>query len=530
MALFDANSSCPTDVLRLRDLLPSHYFDDDGTTAKFVDIFEGVYCQLINDIDALPKIYDPDVTDERFLDLLFLHLGFDLKIHLSVNRKRKLLKVIVNAYKQKGTAPGIENVIRQFIGVDVIVFPFTSGWVISLSELGIDTYLNPAPSNPAGFYTFDIIVATKLSVEQRRVIFELVKLMKPAHSHFRSLIEEATDPFLLTVLVMLNRGSLYLRNTQNTDGGWDAADSDGNTATPSLRANVSSHTLGQYYSAIYTELPSVDVSAIAGVNYLITNVVYSFTGFLPEPNDIETLNIGDGAYSIVGADLLRDSAITALQEFIKAIAFLNNPTPSVPALAATTQPERDSTAEDKRASFLYLNLVTVYGLGNGIIRYADYIRDFLAISDDGFAKIMVAQLYIRLSTVDLSTNLGQSTIGACGAIIKSLQIDNVGLVYENKIAEAISVLETRYVPGEKLHYDLSLGSGRIYEQAYVVDAWMSRQKFDEAKALIDGIRLKQRVDGSFNDPIEPGTSRLKANAKVMDAAGRAIKRIDDDGL
>ena len=85
------------------------------------------------------------------------------------------------------------------MGVDVKCFPFTEGWILDISELSESTFLNPAPNNPAGFYTFDVLVEQALSQEQRRIILELIELIKGAHHHFRDLVEVGEDSFVIAV-------------------------------------------------------------------------------------------------------------------------------------------------------------------------------------------------------------------------------------------------------------------------------------------------------------------------------------------
>src|SRR5262245_4737600 len=116
MGLFDPNTICPLNTIKLQDLVPRRYFrgQDGERTDRFISIFQDQFCQLLNDAQNLGLIIDADVTDERYLDLLISNLGFDLNIFLSVDKKRKLVKVVVQIYQQKGTKPGIENVIRQF--------------------------------------------------------------------------------------------------------------------------------------------------------------------------------------------------------------------------------------------------------------------------------------------------------------------------------------------------------------------------------------------------------------------------------
>lgn len=531
MGLFDDNTVCPVGVLSLRDLIPDRYFDpNDDTTDRFVEVFQGVLCQWFNDIDGLNKIYDLDLTDERFLDLIIKNLGFDVTVSLSEPKKRRLAKVIVQSYKQKGTCKGVENTIRQFVGVDAKCFAFTEGWILDVSELDLDTYLNPAPDNVAGFYTFDVIVSQKLSAEQRRIIEVIVNLIKPAHSHFRDLVEEGEDPFVLSILVFVNRASLYLYREQNNDGGWDANETDGSTLNVSSIEDAGYHAIGEIFAYQFnTELQRVLETFQEGAEKLINDATYVFNGVKPKESDIFLLNKAV-AFAVAGATAKRDEAIDALIEFAKAMAFLNSYTATPAELASTTQPERDSTTQRKRSQFLYLYLTNNFGLGEGVYRYVRYMRDLIEIGEDVFGTAMAEELFFRVAGINLSSDFGQTRILACAAIGWGLAQFNTGFQYDAKISEVVAIIDGDFQVVEKLYFNLGVGTGRMIEQAIVLDLWMARGRFDQAKALIDGIRLQQRIEGSVDDPVDPGTAKLRGLGAVLDSVARAIKKIDDEGL
>lgn len=531
MALFDDNVVCSTEVLRLSDLIPDWYFDpEDDTTDKFVDIYDGLFCQFISDITNLGRIIDVDVTDERFLDMLIRNLGFQLNVALTVDKKRKLVKVIINAYKQKGTCIGIENVIRQFVGIDATCFPFTTGWILDVSELGLDTYLNPAPNNPAGFYTFDVLVATVLSQEQERIILDLINLMKPAHTHFRKLTQTGTDSFAISILKVINRGSLYLRNNQNSDGGWDSGESDLNAANASDIQNVSYHGLGLYFAFLYNpELEVVNQGFKDSAAKLVADASYSFATLRPRESDIFLLNRG-ASNGVVGASAKRDDAINAFREWLKAIAYLNNYAATPVQISATTQPERDTSNNAKQAKFLYLFLTNNFGLAEGVYRYVRYMRDFIEISDTLFAQALALELNQRTAGIPFSSGFGTGKVRALGSIVWALQQFNTGLVYEQRITAALGELELLYNSIEKLYFSLSENTGRLVEQTIVLDALMSRANYDRAKSLMLGIQSRQNVAGWIDDPLTPNSKRLRDLGAAMDSIGRAIRKITDEGL
>lgn len=531
MGLFDPTYVCEEDTIKLSDLIPPYYFDpEDDTTDRFVDIFEGMFCQLLKDIENLGKIIDVDITDEIYLDMLIRNLGFDLNVKLTVNKKRKLVKVLLNAYKQKGTCQGIENVIRQFVGIDTTCFPFTQGWILDVSELSLDTYLNPAPDNSRGFYTFDVIVETVLSTEQRRIILDLIELMKPAHTHFRELVESGEDAFVIATLKVINRGSLYLKNNQNNDGGWDANQADGNLLNISDVQNVSSQALGCYFASVFnTELEVVDQAFKDGASKLVNDASYNFSTARPIGLDIFLLNRAT-SNAVAGASTKRDDAILSFVEFGKAIAFLNNFGATSVQIAATTQPERDTTTTDKQAKFHYLFLTNAYGLARGTYEYVLYMRDLIEVSQNALASSMAKELNARSSAINFDSGYGNRKILALSSIVWALQQFNIGLIYENRITNALNELDLLYNTNDRQYYSLDIGTGELIEQAITLNALMSRQRYDRAKSLINGIRARQNVQGWIDSFVSPGTKKLRDLGAAMDSIGRAIKFIQDNGI
>ena len=91
-------------------------------------------------------------------------------------------------YRLKGTARGIRDALRFFLGLDVDILAYTSSTLIlGESELGVDWELGP--SDRFARYAFDVQVARALSDHERAVLREIVEYLKPAHTHFVELIE-----------------------------------------------------------------------------------------------------------------------------------------------------------------------------------------------------------------------------------------------------------------------------------------------------------------------------------------------------
>lgn len=162
--------------------------DVTGDLRKFIACFQDVDDLLLYDIDRFAEILDPDFAEEQYLDAMLQDLGNPFRFDLSESDKRRLLRVLVLMYRQKGTERGVKNVVRFFLGLECDVIPFTEdGWLIGVSLLGESTILNPGSS--WSLYAFDVEVYVTLTDEQRARLRALVEYMKPSHTHFVSIIE-----------------------------------------------------------------------------------------------------------------------------------------------------------------------------------------------------------------------------------------------------------------------------------------------------------------------------------------------------
>lgn len=99
-------------------------------------------------------------------------------------------------YRQKGTALGIQNAIRFYLGIDVAGITAFNGEALALgeAELGVDWGLGP--SERFARYAFDIAVARFLTANEGRQLRAIVEYLKPAHTHFVDLLEPIASPML----------------------------------------------------------------------------------------------------------------------------------------------------------------------------------------------------------------------------------------------------------------------------------------------------------------------------------------------
>jgi phage tail-like protein len=162
--------------------------DETGDLRRFLACLQEPTDLLLHDVDRFTDILDPDVAPEAFLDLMLLDLGNPFPFDLSVVDRRRLLNVLVAVYREKGTAAGIKNAIRFFLGIEVEIIAYAGeGLVLGESLLGEDWVLGPSGAFAA--YSFEVVVPRALSDEERRRLRQIVEYMKVAHTHFVRLVE-----------------------------------------------------------------------------------------------------------------------------------------------------------------------------------------------------------------------------------------------------------------------------------------------------------------------------------------------------
>jgi phage tail-like protein len=175
----------------LWSMLPRHNrrTDDTGDLRRFIACLQETLELLLAEVDRYPDIFDLERAPEEFLDLILRDLGNPFPFELGELGKRRLASVLVEMYRQKGTAIGIENAIRFFLGIDITAITAFTGTTLVLgeSELGIDWELGP--SDLFARYAFDVEVDVPLSDTERSQIRAIVDYLKPAHTHFVDLVE-----------------------------------------------------------------------------------------------------------------------------------------------------------------------------------------------------------------------------------------------------------------------------------------------------------------------------------------------------
>lgn len=172
------------------DLYPGMNLREDvtETLTRFGRCLQDVLTLLLYDIDRWPTILDPDIAPEAFVDAMLADLGNPFAFELSLNQKRKLVRILVAIYQRKGLGEGIEDVVRFFLGKVVSVVPCEAdGWELGVSELGETTILGPGAL--ATIYSFQVDAAEALTDDERTQIEKIAVFMKPVNMHLKQITE-----------------------------------------------------------------------------------------------------------------------------------------------------------------------------------------------------------------------------------------------------------------------------------------------------------------------------------------------------
>ena len=181
----------PSRRFDLWQMLPKHNRRDDttGDLFRFIACLQEVTDLLLADVDRWPDIFDLERAPESFLELILQDLGNPFPFELDALGKRRLASVLVEMYRQKGTAQGIKNAVRFFLGIDIVAITAFNADTLVLGEslLGVDWVLGP--SDRFAKYAFNVVVVRILVATERKRLRAIVEYLKPAHTHFVDLVE-----------------------------------------------------------------------------------------------------------------------------------------------------------------------------------------------------------------------------------------------------------------------------------------------------------------------------------------------------
>lgn len=111
--------------------------DPEGILGAIVDVSDAHLRARYDEATTLRSVWNPLTCDARWLPEIGRAVGWVLDTTLPETLQRKILASIVPLYRQKGTAPGIVDAVRLFLGVEARVrAPWGDGWRLGHARLG----------------------------------------------------------------------------------------------------------------------------------------------------------------------------------------------------------------------------------------------------------------------------------------------------------------------------------------------------------------------------------------------------------
>lgn len=201
---------------RLEDQLPRINIrdDDSGDLASFVnEVLQLSLDEAIVDAEKWIDQGDIDVATSNSVDNQLKDLGnpYTVAFGEDINRRRLLVRVLVEIYKTRGTKKSITDVVRAVTGIEIIdvICPApVTGWVLGehlLGEVGEPDVPDPFNTDHAIFgdgtlangRSFLVETVAVLTDEQKEIVREVIRLTKPVGSHFTGFIDATTAPTIL---------------------------------------------------------------------------------------------------------------------------------------------------------------------------------------------------------------------------------------------------------------------------------------------------------------------------------------------
>jgi phage tail-like protein len=173
-------------------LMPARIRQEDqegtGDLKRFLDALQEPIDLMMYEIDRFLDFLDPQATPDAWVDIMLSDVGNPFDIDMTYEKKRKLLHVFRAAMLLSGSDPGIVNLVRFIMDLDIEVVPYDSiGMSLGESLLGEDWTLGA--SGRFLRYAFDVISPRVLSAEERSTLRKLVNYIQAGWEHFVNLKE-----------------------------------------------------------------------------------------------------------------------------------------------------------------------------------------------------------------------------------------------------------------------------------------------------------------------------------------------------
>jgi len=143
-----------------------------------LDSFKGL-------VDDFTTIFDVDKCEAKYLPYLAHQFGWELDTNLTEYLQRKIVKLLMAIYREKGTKQGIISMIYLMLGITVKIRDindYRKGWRIGVHRVGVNTYIWIGQKSIL-MYLFFVDSPCLLSDSQYRAMDILITWCRPIHTH-----------------------------------------------------------------------------------------------------------------------------------------------------------------------------------------------------------------------------------------------------------------------------------------------------------------------------------------------------------
>lgn len=169
--------------------LVANIYEIDDLTGVMSIVLDAIGVQLDEDktlVDDFTTIFDADRCNAQYLPYLAKEFGWDLDTNLTEYHQRKIVKLLMAIYREKGTKQGIISLIYLMLAVEATVTDINDywvGWQIGIHQIGMTTHIGIGEQEPY-MYHFYVNFPRALSTSERLAAHTLVKFMRPVHTHY----------------------------------------------------------------------------------------------------------------------------------------------------------------------------------------------------------------------------------------------------------------------------------------------------------------------------------------------------------
>lgn len=184
---------------RYLQFLPSIYADD-VLMGRFLMLFESFWKPTSQKIDNIASYFDPNLTPPGFLPWLANWINLKLDERWPETKRRALLKMAAQLYRQRGTRAALQTYLEIYVGVRPQIIEHSSNNL----RLGATARLGPSIAlgtinKPHSFTVILRLPAIpadlpkaeqeRLEQERQRTIVAIIEAEKPAHTTYTLRLE-----------------------------------------------------------------------------------------------------------------------------------------------------------------------------------------------------------------------------------------------------------------------------------------------------------------------------------------------------